>query len=430
MKAPVIYFLSSRYLWRRREGGLTSSLLSLIGIFVGVLTLNVVVGVMNGFQMGFIETVLEVSSSHLRIQMPPNRELSAQALWEISQDPRVRSITAFMDSQTLIHGNYGNTRGAFVRGVPASVIFDDPAIGRQLKIVDGAWDLSGGEKIIIGSELARNLMVRVGDRISLMALGGPNFRLLRPKEVYFQVTAIFRTDFYEIDLGWAFVNLEQARDFFETELELLYSIKLNNYFDDQAVLQRITSIVEKEEAKVVSWRDYNRAFFGALRMEKLVMMVLIALIFPVVWMNIQHSLKRTIRERREDLGILKALGASHHPIRVVFLLEGAVIGFLGSFWGTLFGLLILVNINSIILWIEHLLSFLNGLMMRLSGQTFDTSSSLIFGGVFYMSEVPYRILWHEVWIIFLIGFLSSAASAWRSSVEILNIQTREVLRNE
>jgi len=430
MKAPVIYFLASRYLWRRREGGLTSSLLSLIGIFVGVLTLNVVVGVMNGFQMGFIETVLEVSSSHLRIQMPPNRELSAQALWEISQDPRVRSITAFMDSQTLIHSNYGNTRGAFVRGVPASVIFDDPAIGRQLKIVDGAWDLSGGEKIIIGSELARNLMVRVGDRISLMALGGPNFSLLRPKEVYFQVTAIFRTDFYEIDLGWAFVNLEQARDFFETELELLYSVKLNNYFDDQAVLQRITSIVEKEEAKVVSWRDYNRAFFGALRMEKLVMMVLIALIFPVVWMNIQHSLKRTIRERREDLGILKALGASHHPIRVVFLSEGAVIGFLGSFWGTLFGLLILVNINSIILWIEQLLSFLIGLMMRLSGQTFDTSSSLIFGGVFYMSEVPYRILWHEVWIIFLIGFLSSAASAWRSSVEILNIQTREVLRNE
>jgi lipoprotein-releasing system permease protein len=430
MKAPVIYFLASRYLWRRREGGLTSSLLSLIGIFVGVLTLNVVVGVMNGFQMGFIETVLEVSSSHLRIQMPPNRELSAQALWEISQDPRVRSITAFMDSQTLIHSNYGNTRGAFVRGVPASVIFDDPAIGRQLKIVDGAWDLSGGEKIIIGSELARNLMVRVGDRISLMTLGGPNFSLLRPKEVYFQVTAIFRTDFYEIDLGWAFVNLEQARDFFETELELLYSVKLNNYFDDQAVLQRITSIVEKEEAKVVSWRDYNRAFFGALRMEKLVMMVLIALIFPVVWMNIQHSLKRTIRERREDLGILKALGASHHPIRVVFLSEGAVIGFLGSFWGTLFGLLILVNINSIILWIEQLLSFLIGLMMRISGQTFDTSSSLIFGGVFYMSEVPYRILWHEVWIIFLIGFLSSAASAWRSSVEILNIQTREVLRNE
>jgi len=430
MKAPVIYFLASRYLWRRREGGLTSSLLSLIGIFVGVLTLNVVVGVMNGFQMGFIETVLEVSSSHLRIQMPPNRELSAQALWEISQDPRVRSITAFMDSQTLIHSNYGNTRGAFVRGVPASVIFDDPAIGRQLKIVDGAWDLSGGEKIIIGSELARNLMVRVGDRISLMALGGPNFSLLRPKEVYFQVTAIFRTDFYEIDLGWAFVNLEQARDFFETELELLYSVKLNNYFDDQAVLQRITSIVEKEEAKVVSWRDYNRAFFGALRMEKLVMMVLIALIFPVVWMNIQHSLKRTIRERREDLGILKALGASHHPIRVVFLSEGAVIGFLGSFWGTLFGLLVLVNINSIILWIEQLLSFLIGLMMRLSGQTFDTSSSLIFGGVFYMSEVPYRILWHEVWIIFLIGFLSSAASAWRSSVDILNIQTREVLRNE
>jgi lipoprotein-releasing system permease protein len=430
MKAPVIYFLASRYLWRRREGGLTSSLLSLIGIFVGVLTLNVVVGVMNGFQMGFIETVLEVSSSHLRIQMPPNRELSAQALWEISQDPRVRSITAFMDSQTLIHSNYGNTRGAFVRGVPASVIFDDPAIGRKLKIVDGAWDLSGGEKIIIGSELARNLMVRVGDRISLMALGGPNFSLLRPKEVYFQVTAIFRTDFYEIDLGWAFVNLEQVRDFFETELELLYSVKLNNYFDDQAVLQRITSIVEKEEAKVVSWRDYNRAFFGALRMEKLVMMVLIALIFPVVWMNIQHSLKRTIRERREDLGILKALGASHHPIRVVFLSEGAVIGFLGSFWGTLFGLLILVNINSIILWIEQLLSFLSGLMMRLSGQTFDTSSSLIFGGVFYMSEVPYRILWHEVWIIFLIGFLSSAASAWRSSVDILNIQTREVLRNE
>lgn len=430
MRPSIIYFLASRYLWRKREGGLTSSLLSVVGITVGVLTLNVVLGVMNGFQMGFIETLLEVSSSHLRVQMPPERELSARAQWSISQDPRIRSISPYFDSQTLISSSYSNTRGAFIRGVLPTVIFDDPAMGRQLKIVEGSWDLANGEKIVLGSELARNLLVRVGDQVSLMALGGPDFSLLRPKLVNFQVTGIFQTNFYEIDLGWGFIDVSRAKDFFENGVETTYSIKLIDHYLDQSVQVRVQSLVEQEGGHVVSWRDYNRSFFSALRMEKTVMMILIALIFPVVWMNIQHSIKRTIRERREDLGILKALGAAHRPIRVVFLSEGAVIGFWGALWGTLIGLLILVNINTILLSAEQLVGFAVDTFHRFMGQSYGGVPRLIFGGVFYMSEVPYRILWHEVWVIFLAAFLSSTLSAWQSSSEILQIQSREVLRNE
>ncbi len=394
------------------------------------MTLNVVLGVMNGFQMGFIETLLEVSSSHLRVQMPPDRELSTQTQWAISQDPRVRSISPYSDSQTLMSSNYGNTRGAFVRGVSPSVIFDDPAMGRQLQIVEGSWDLSNGEKIVLGSELARNLLVRVGDQVSLMALGGPDFSLLRPKLVSFQVTGIFRTNFYEIDLGWGFIDITRARDFFENGVETTYSIKLTDHYADQIVLPKVQSLTASEGGHVVSWREYNRSFFSALRMEKTVMMVLIALIFPVVWMNIQHSIKRTIRERKEDLGILKALGAAHRPIRIVFLSEGAVIGFWGALWGTLIGLMIIVNINGILIGVEQLLSYFGDMLNRLQGLPSGMPSKLIFGGVFYMNEVPYRILWHEVWGIFLVAFLSSSLSAWSSSAEILQIQTREVLRNE
>lgn len=147
-------------------------------------------------------------------------------------------------------------------------------------------------------------------------------------------------------------------------------------------------------------------------------------------MNIQHSIKRTIRERREDLGILKALGAAHRPIRIVFLSEGAVVGFWGALWGTVIGLMIVVNINGILLGVERLLSYIGEILHRLQGISSSSSSKLIFGGVFYMNEVPYRILWHEVWVIFLVAFLSSSLSAWNSSAEILQIQTREVLRNE
>lgn len=430
MKLPVIYFLASRYLWRRREGGLTSSLLSMFGIVVGVLTLNVVLGVMNGFQLGFVETLLEVSSSHLRVRLPPGRELSARAQGQITQDPRVRSLSPFLDSQTLMNGTFGNTRGALVRGVLPSAVFDDPAMGRQLRIVEGSWDLSGGEKIVLGSELARNLLVRVGDRVSLMALGGPDFSLLRPKEVFFQVTGIFRTGFYEIDLGWAFLSLDRARDFFESGEEIEYSVKLTDPFADQLVLPRIAAIVEEEGGRVISWREYNRSFFGALRMEKLVMMTLIGLIFPVVWMNIQHSVKRTIRERREDLGILKALGAAQRPIRIVFLSEGAVIGFWGAVWGTILGLLVLVNVNGLLVGLEQAVGFVAEFVGRLQGDGFAVRPRLIFGGVFYLEEIPYRVLWHEVWAIFLTAFLSSSLGAWQASHEILSIQTREILRNE
>lgn len=430
MNPRSVLFLSQRYLWRRREGGLASNVLAAVGIAVGVITMNVVLGVMNGFQMGFMETLLEVSSAHLRIHPAPGRELSAEVQWKILQDSRIRALYPVLDTQSLIIGPYGVSRGAFLRGVPPTLIFDDPSLARRLELVEGSWDLQRGDKIVLGSELARNLLVRVGDRVSLLALGGEDFGLLRPWETSFLVTGIFRTGFYDIDLGWGFVSLDQARDLFDSGGDLLYLIKLTEPFVDVEVRRHVVAAVEGEGAEVVSWREYNRSFFGALRMEKVIMMVLIALIFPVVWMGIQHGLRRVIRERQEDLGILKALGAGLRPIRVVFLVEGAVIGLLGAVWGTLVGLAILVNINALILGLERAAQNFLVHLGRWLGWGVLPPQSWIFGGVFYLQEIPFRVLWHEVLFAFLLAVASAAGSAWRVSGELIALRTREVLRNE
>lgn len=195
-------------------------------------------------------------------------------------------------------------------------------------------------------------------------------------------------------------------------------------------MSSLSEIVSKEGGKLTSWREFNKAFFGALRMEKLIMMILIALIFPVVWMNIQHSLRRTIRERREDLGILRALGAASKPIRIVFLSEGALIGIFGAVIGTLLGLAIAVNINSILFWMEDAFSYISALWSKWTTGSSGTNLNLISGGVFYLRDIPVRVLWNEVWIIFLFALGSASASAWMASGEILKIRTKEVLRNE
>ncbi len=430
MSLRWIPFLARRYLWKKKNKGITSAGLSILGIAVGVITLNVVLGVMNGFQMGFMETLLEVSSSHIRIEMPSNRELTADVQHKILQDTSIRNLIPYYDSQTLINGFYGTPRGAFIRGLPEKAIFEDPEFGRHLEMIEGSWDLERGEKIVLGAELARSLGARVGDRVSLLALGGENFSLLRPKEVFFQVTGVFRSGFYDIDLGWGFMNIENASDFFGAEAQRIFGIKLKNHFDDLKSLPLISSIVVPLGGKVESWREFNKAFFGALRLEKLTMMVLIALIFPVVWLNIQHSLRRTIRERREDIGIMKALGASIQPIRIVFLSEGAFIGFIGGVIGTLVGLLITVNMNSILFWMEDAVSFVLQIWTKWTTGSMGNRLNIISGGVFYLKDIPVRVLAHEVWIIFLFALGSASASAWMASGEILKIRTKEVLRNE
>jgi len=409
-------FAASRHL---RAGGrrISAALFSVVGVTVGVATLTAVLGVMNGFQLGFIESILEISSYHLQLEMPGGGRLDQQALERLRRLPGVRAVVPFSEHQLLAEGRL-DPRGCLLRGLPAGVAFLDAGFAAGLALADGTLDLDGPAQVVLGAELARYLGVGVGDAVGLLALGDG----LAPERRTYLVTGLFRSGYYEFDLGWAFARLG-------AEDPVRYGIKIRNRFRDREAAQEVRRALGAGGYRLESWREFNRAFFGALRMEKLTMMVLIGLIFVVVGFNIYHGLRRAVRERFEEIGVLKALGATDGAVRRIFLAEGLAIGLAGGALGLALGLLASANVNGLFRAVEWLVNAAGALIARLAapiGERF----SLFSPAYFYLSEVPSRVLFAEAFLVVLFALGSCAAAAGFAARATRNIRPMEVLRFE
>ncbi|AEF85414.1 putative lipoprotein releasing system, permease protein [Treponema primitia ZAS-2] len=443
-----IGFVAVRYFrGRRRNRSSPAPVLGIIGIATGVLALTVIISVMNGFQLGFIESILEISSYHLRIESFPSGERGEELLVKIIELPAIKSAVPFRDVQGLARGNHPGQRGVVTRGLGPDALEQDPGMASKLALEAGSFNLEDGGNIILGAELARRLEARVGDWISLVSVAGDLFGTEGEGAANsrFFVTGIFRSDFYEYDLGWAFININRAGilngvtpDSGGTS-DLSLGIKLKNRWQDHAGVEQLRILLEEqgeEGLKVSSWRDYNRAFFGALRTEKLFMFLLVGLIFIVVGLNIFQAQRRSVLERREEIGLLRAMGASDMAVRLVFVWDGFIIGGLGAGGGMILGLLISFNIQTFFTILEGTVNFFISILNLISsafmggGGVAGEGFAIFSPTIFYIKAIPSRPIPHEVLIIFLFGFLSALLSAWFASGRVSRTRPAEVLRYE
>jgi len=379
-------------------------LLSLVGLAVGVLTLNAVLAVMNGFQLTFIESLLELSSSHLR-WTPPEGLSSPAAEALLRSTPGVRAVVPTTEGQTLVSSPWGGRRGAALRGFPSEALSQDPGFAKRLGLVpgpSGTPGLPGPGQVLLGAELARALGVVAGDQVELTALTGPSFSLLKPQQVPMTVRGTFSTGYYEIDSSWVLASLEDTRRSFSGPADFFYAVKLDDGNADQTLAARLTLRLDRPRTEFTTWRDYNSAFFGALRTEKAVMMVLVGLIFFVVGVNIYFSQKRAVAEHREDLALWAAVGVRAGRIRLVFALEGLFVGLAAALVGTLLGLVVAWGFGSL---------------------------DLLSSEAFYLPALPARILVHEVVLVALACVLSSTGAAWLASAGITRVPVAEVLKS-
>jgi len=430
-----IGFVATRYVSRGRRNS-PSQVLSVLGIATGVLALTVIIAVMNGFQLGFIESILEISSYHLRLEgLPP--ESGNELAGELRSLPEIISVLPFRELNVLLRGRQTSPRGALVRGVPPDALALDTGLAGQLEIEDGFFDLHDQYNIVLGAELARQLSVRTGDRVSLLSItDGIRFEEEGGSDFY-TVSGIFRSGFYEYDLGWAFIDLDKAAQLSDELTLPVLGIKLKNRWQDQKAIGEIEKLFADSQvsgAGITSWRDYNRAFFGALRTEKLIMFILVGLIFVVVGLNIFQSQRRIVLERREEIGLMRALGASDTAVRLVFVWDGLIIGLLGAGLGLIPGLLIAFNIPAVFSFLEGVvnlfISMLNALFDFLGANAGAGEFALFSPQIFYIKEIPSRVIPHEVVLIFLFGFFSALFAAWFASGKVAGIKPAEVLRYE
>jgi lipoprotein-releasing system permease protein len=433
VKLAFVRLVGMRYFKARRKSqGVASTLLAASGIALGVMTLTAVLAVMNGFQLGFIESILEIGSYHLQIRGPAEQALAASEVARLRALEEFTAVVPFAELQAIAEGKYGEQRALVIRALPPDVLALDKGFRDGIEVVQGLFDIESDASLVLGVELARHLGIRPGDRISVMSLEGASFEDLEPSRRDFTVTGLFKCGYYEIDLGWAFTSLKSAAAAFLPSVpDLRYGVKLADRFRDRQALRRVEALLGPGRAG--SWREFNRAFFGALLMEKIFMMILICLIFIVVGFNIFHTLRRAVRERYEEIGVLKALGASGASIRYIFVLEGLLLGFFGSLAGMALGLLISVNINGVFAAAELVV---NGVMRAaetlaapLAG--YGAERFAVFSPTyFYISEVPARILLHEVVLINLFALASSVLAAAVASRRVADVKPAEILRYE
>jgi lipoprotein-releasing system permease protein len=410
---------------RRRS---PASALAVIGIATGVLALTVILAVMNGLQLGFIESILEISSYHIRAEIPPASRSAGEpgdrgayilaAIPKIASVAEVTAAVPFREFHGILQNTQGAQQAAVIRGVPPDVLETDPGMAGKLTFESGSFDLEEEQAVLLGSELARRLFVRVGDEITVVSVAGLLSDEAEAADSRFTVTGIFRSDFYEYDLGWGFINLDAAGALGADAP--VVGVKIKNRWQDRRVLNRIRGLPETQGLALSTWRDYNRAFFGALRTEKLLMFVLVGLIFIVVGLNIFQSQRRMVLERREEIGLFRALGAGEQAVRLVFVWDGFIIGLCGGGIGLALGLLVAGHINGIIdMWNFLIISIL------------DAQQFAVFPRhIFYIREIPSRIIPHEVCLIFLFGFFSAIVSSWFASGKVSRTRPAEVLRYE
>lgn len=333
-------FVALRYLTSKRKEKFISiiSLISILGVAIGVGALIIVISVMSGFDDDLKEKIVG-TYSHIEMisdyGMKPSPEISGKIL----NTKHVTAVSFFLNSQALIRKDESVT-GVVVKGITARDEIRVTKLGQYIK--KGALDLDGNT-IVLGSELANKLKAEIGDKVYLIA---PSMVSLlapltgsKPQGKAFKVAGIFTSGMYEYDMNLVYVDIGKAQGLVGAgELASGVAVKVDDLFN-------VGSVKEKLRERfgfpyiVRTWIDSNRNLLEALKLEKTVMFIILTLIVTVACFNIASTLIMTVLEKTKDIGILKAIGASNLNIMSIFAMQGLVIGVLGTSLGSGLGVI-------------------------------------------------------------------------------------------
>ena len=415
MIRPFELFIGLRYTRARRRSHFISfiSLISILGIVLGITALITILSVMNGFGNELRSRILGVIS-HVTITDTTGQLRDWQGVAErIKVDSRIIGRAPYVSGQGMAaHGK--GVSGVAVRGiVPAEEVKVSEFGG---KMIAGSLDaLKPGEfGIVVGSSLAWKLDLTVGSPVSLMIPQGLSTPAgLMPRYKRFTVVGIFKMDMHEYDSGLVLLHLDDAAKLYVMGNQVSgLRLKLSDLDRAPQVAETIGQTLGPDYLT----RDWSREhgnFFRALKMEKTVMFIILMLIVMVAMFNVVSTLVVVVTEKRSDIAILRTLGVTPKSIMGIFLVHGAIVGLLGTLIGVLCGVLLALNVGSLVHLIERIFS-----------------TSFIAADVYFISELPSDLHWGDVLLVsgcsLFLGVVSTLYPAWRAS----KVQPAEALRYE
>jgi len=415
MIRPYELFIGLRYTRAKRRDHFISliSLSSILGTALGVAALITVLSVMNGFDKELRDRILGVASNITVTGADGSLHDWREVAATVKNVAGVTGIAPYVQGQGMLT-NGRIASGIVVRGILPT---DEPHvtdIGN--KIVAGSLDAlkPGGFGIVLGRDLAWKLGVDVGSRVTLIVPEGQVTPAgLLPRLKRFTVVAIFDVGMYEFDSGLAFIQLSDAAKLYQMPNGISgLRVKLADVYQAPALGQKMAETLGPDY-RVRDWTHEHANFFRALKMEKTVMFAILLLIVAVAAFNIVSTLVMVVTDKEAEIAILRTLGASPGSIMGIFMVQGIVIGVIGTLIGAIGGITLALNVETVVPFLEHL---------------FHTT--FLAKNIYYISELPSQLRWSDVITIISVslamGFVATLYPAWRAA----QTQPAEALRYE
>ncbi|MCW8963523.1 MAG: lipoprotein-releasing ABC transporter permease subunit [Gammaproteobacteria bacterium] len=415
MSYPLELFIGLRYLRAKKRNHFISfiSSISIFGIALAIILLITVLSVMNGFQQELRDRIL-VMTSHITVSATHGGLQDWQKVSEaLVADKDIRGSAPFVRGEVML-SHAGNVHAALIRGI---VPEHEPSVSAVAdKMKDAALaDLKPGEfGIILGHELARSLGVWPGDKITVVS---PQLNVspagVMPRLKRFTLLGTFEVGMHEFDSGLALMHVEDAARLMRMKGEVSgVRLKIDKLFDAP---QKRYEIAQQLGAGyyVSDWTRRHANFFRAVKMEKTVMFVILSLIIAVAAFNIVSTLVMVVTDKESDIAILRTLGLSPASIMQVFMVQGTVIGLLGTLIGMLGGVMLASNVESIVQFIER----------QFETRFLDPS-------IYYISVLPSQILWSDVLLVCGVSFAVSMVATLYPALRASKTHPVEALRYE
>ena len=415
MALPYELFIGLRYTRAKRRNHFISfiSLVSMLGIGLGVMALIVVLSVMNGFQQELRTRILGVAS-HIQITGATN-ELDdwVSVARDASRHKEVLAAAPYVQSQAMFSIDNG-VRGAMVRGVVPEL--EDSVANFAEHMKEGKFEnLKAGEfGVILGGELARALSAYVGDKVTLIAPQGTVTPAgVVPRVKSFTVTGIFEVGMYEYDSGLALIHMEDAQRLYRMDERVSgVRLKIKDLFIAPQVARDLSHMISAD-AFLFDWTKSHANFFRAVQIEKNMMFIILSLIVAVAAFNLVSTLVMAVTDKEADIAILRTLGARPRSIMMVFMVQGAITGTIGLLLGVVGGVILALNIDVVVPFIERLLG-----------------TEFLDKQVYYISQLPSQLLWSDVWLVTGIAFVLALAATLYPSWRAARVNPAETLRYE
>ncbi|MAL11256.1 MAG: lipoprotein-releasing system transmembrane subunit LolC [Maricaulis sp.] len=416
------FTLARRYLGaRRKDGGIALiAIISFLGITLGVAALITIMSIMNGFRHELMSQLLGVQS-HIYVDVRPQQYGNLDALTpeeltalsdEIAAVPGVVSVGQRVVGQALVSVG-GRTGPAQVIGISREELATIERVsgtpepggntGIQFGTFDGFGDgRNGGDIILIGQQLARNLGVMPGDEITLIGASGTATPFgMTPRRKAYEVGGVFSVGIYEFDQIVVFMPLDQAILFFSLDGPETIEARVANPDGMDPVLDEVVNRV-RGRGIIYDWRQQNRSFYDALQVERVAMRMIMALVIGIAALNIITGLIMLVKNKGRDIAILRTMGATQGAMMRVFTTIGLMIGGVGAIGGVLLGIVLVLNIGVI----QNFIQIITGV------NPFNPE-------VYFLTTLPARLDWTEVTFAAGFGlfaaFLAAIPPAWRAA---------------